>query len=70
MGAFTIIPGREGHSGFFMGGAFVSVVYSLDGKAVMTITFGDNWEVKTERLTPAEFAARTKEVLRSVTPSE
>jgi hypothetical protein len=66
MGVFGVIPGRTGHSSFFMGGAFVSFSYSLDGKGVITITHGDNWEVTTERLSPDELTARTTEVVRSM----
>lgn len=67
MGAFVSIPFRTGHQIIVVGGVvIIDFDYSLDGKGEITITIGDPWEVKTEKLPPAEFAARHTKVLRSV----
>lgn len=67
MGAFVSIPFRTGHQTIVVGGvAIIDFDYSLNGKGVITITIGDPWEVKTEKLPPDEFAARNTKVLRSV----
>jgi hypothetical protein len=67
MGAFVSIPFRTGHQTIVVGGVvIIDFDYSLDGKGVITITVGDPWEVQTEKLPPAEFAARNTKVVRSV----
>lgn len=66
MGAFVGIPFTTGHETILVGGVLINFEYSLDGKGVITITIGDPWEVITKKLSPDEFAARKKEVLRSV----
>jgi hypothetical protein len=66
MEPIAVIPYETGHEVIMLSGVLVEFQYSLDGKGVVTITVGDNWEANVEKLSSGELAARKQKVLRSV----
>lgn len=55
---------ENGHEIIFAGGVMIEFSWS-EGRGVVTITIGDNWEASTQKLNGAEFATRRSEALRS-----